>query len=218
MGSGAEGTDDLRRVGRGEDRTEHRHAQRATELPGGVVDAGGGAPLVVGHRAHDRLGRRRRDRRQPEGQQHHGEDDRPQVGGVLRRVEGRHDEAGSHQQQPRRHDQPRADLERHHGGDRREDRRHDREGQRVHAGRQRRVALHELEVLGDQEDEAEEAEERHRDGERTAGEAGDLEDPHVEQRPLGAQLEQRERRQQDGGGGEAGQRRPATPSPTAAPR
>jgi hypothetical protein len=44
----------------------------------------------------------------------------------------------------------------------------------VHAGRQRRVALHELEVLGDQEDEAEEAEERHRDRDRTAGEAGIL--------------------------------------------
>ena len=57
------------------------------------------------------------------------------------------------------------DLERHHRGDRRGDGGDDGERQRVHAGRQRRVALDELEVLGDEEDEAEEAEERHRDGE-----------------------------------------------------
>ena len=119
---------------------------------------------------------------------------------------------------PSGHDQPRARPERHHGGDRREDRRHDGEGQRVHAGRQRRVALDELEVLGDEEDEAEEAEERHRDRQRTAGEARDLEDPHVEQRPLGAQLEQGERRQQDGRRGEARQRRRGPPIPIAAPR
>ena len=58
------------------------------------------------------------------------------------------------------------------------------------AGRQRRVPLDELEVLRDEEDEPEEAEEGDRDGDRSPGEAGDPEDPHVEQRALGAQLEQ----------------------------
>ena len=40
---------------------------------------------------------------------------------------------------------------------------HDGERKGVHPGRQGRVALHELEVLGHQEDEAEQAEERHGD-------------------------------------------------------
>ena len=86
-------------------------------------------------------------------------------------VEARHgdqpggdDELGAH---PHRQLRPghRADADRQ------------RHRQQVHAGRQRPVAPDELEVLRDQEDEAEQGEER--DGHRAAGRA----EPHVAEQP-----------------------------------
>ena len=85
------------------------------------------------------------------------------------------------------------------------------------ARREGRVALHELEVLGDEEDEPEEAEEGDGDGDRATGEARDPEDPDVEKRPLGAQLDQREQGQEEAAAAKQAMC-PATPSPTAGPR
>ena len=116
-------------------------------------------------------------------------------------------------QQAGRHHEARPDPQRHHGRDGGGDGGDDGKGQRVHTGRERRVALDELEVLGDQEDEPEEAEEGDRDGDRSPAEAWDGEDPHVEQGPLGPQLEQREDHQEDGGNEEAGQRARRRPAP-----
>ena len=54
-----------------------------------------------------------------------------------------------HEEQTDPHDEPGAHLERHHRCDGRKDGGHDGEGQGMDAGRQGRIALDELEVLGD---------------------------------------------------------------------
>ena len=95
----------------------------------------------------------------------------------------------------------------------RSDRDGDRDGQQVHAGGQRAVGPDELEVLGHQEDEAGQGEER--DGDRGAGgaEAHVREQPHVEHRLAGAALADDECDQQDSGAGEPEQRRRRRPAP-----
>ena len=120
-GERAEGADDPGGVRRGEDRPEDRHPERSTELPRRVVDAGGRAALLVGHGAHHRLRRRRRDGGQAECQEHHGHDDRPEIRGVRLRVEGRRHQPGPHEQQADAHDEARPHLERDDRSDRRED-------------------------------------------------------------------------------------------------
>ena len=65
---------------------------------------------------------------------------------------------------------------------RREAGRDERERQRRQPGVQRREPAHDLEVLGDHEDEPEQAEERQRDRAARRGEPGVAEQPHVEHR------------------------------------
>lgn len=76
------------------------------------------------------------------------------------------------------------------------------EGERVHAGCEGVVAPHELEVLGDEEDEPEQGEEADRDGGAGGGEAGVGEDAHVEQRLGDPTLPGHEGAEQDDGGDE----------------
>ena len=70
-----------------------------------------------------------------------------------------------------------------------------------------------MEVLGDQEDEPEQAEERDGDGHGAGRELGNGEDPYVEQGLRCPQLDEDEGPEDDGGGGEAHQRRHRRPSP-----
>ena len=71
--------------------------------------------------------------------------------------------------------------------------------QDAHAGRQRAVAADELEVLRDQEDEAEQREERHRDRAARGGEGRRAEQAHVEHRVRPAPLDRDEDRDECGG-------------------
>ena len=85
-------------------------------------------------------------------------------------------------------DHPAAEPPGQDRGDRRDGGHGDREGQRAHPGGQRAVAVHQLEVLGQHEQAAEQGEEDHgyRGGRRR--ERPDREHPQVDQRVRDAQL------------------------------
>ena len=138
------------------------------EQPRGVVDRRADAGLGLRDDAHDRLGRGRAGEPHPGPEHDHLRSDRP-VAGVGRggrdpRVER------SHQEQPARDDELRAGPDREPRAEHRGDRHAARDRQQAHTGRQRAVALQELEVLGDEEDEAGQGEERDRDGRARGGE------------------------------------------------
>ena len=142
----------------------------AAEQPGGVVDGRADAGLGRGHDAHDRLGRRRAGEAHPGAEQHHLARDRPVARAAptpsrprRRRRRQRRGPPSTTSLVPKRTASfvPTTEAI----ADRRRDR------QQVHAGRQRAVALEELEVLGDQEDEPEQREERDRDRAARGGEA-----------------------------------------------
>ena len=100
------------------------------------------------------------------------------------------------------------------GDDHRGDGDRHRDRERAQAGLERRVAADELEVLGDEEDEAEEGEERGGDRRARRGEPPVAEDAHREHRVLDPQLPRRRSpTSEDGGGTEADQRRPGSSHP-----
>ena len=81
----------------------------------------------------------------------------------------------------------------------------ERHGEKPNPGRQRAVAVEELEVHGDQEDEPEQREEGHGDGAAGGGEPQVREQADVEHRLGDAPLPRDERDQAGGRGGEAGE-------------
>jgi hypothetical protein len=87
-----------------------------------------------------------------------------------------------------------------------------RHREQAHPGRQGAVAADELEILGYQEDEAEQGEERHGDCAAGRAEPHVAEQPHVEHRVRGTPLARDERSEQDRRGREAGQTAPGGPS------
>ena len=98
------------------------------------------------------------------------------------------------------------------GGERCRRRREHGEGDGADAGFQRAVPAHELEVLRDDEDEAEEGEEGERHGHAAGGEAQVGEHRDVEHRMVDAALPPHEAGEQDGGeseGEHARRRQPA---------
>ena len=142
----------------------------AAELAGGVVDRRSDAGLLVGDDAHDRLGRRGGGEAETDAEQRPS--DRRSRGRGSRRWRSRPRRTMRRPWQAAGDDDLVADPHRELGrraidadGDR------ERHGQDADAGAQRRVALEELEVLGDQEHEPGQREERDRDRSARRGEA-----------------------------------------------
>ena len=88
----------------GGDAAHHRHAQRAADLAGRVVDRRSDAGLRRGHRAHDRRGGRRDQEAHAEGERHLAEEDDPVarvgVDAMRSSCEPRHDHEPDHDRQP----------------------------------------------------------------------------------------------------------------------
>ncbi len=160
---------------------DDRDAEGAAEFAGGVVDGRADAGLVGGQRAHDRLGGRRGGQPEAAAEQHH-----------------LHGDLGCRAWRRRRSTPTPARPRRWPG--RRRRRRWCRsvrrcaarrcwrraieigDRQQPHAGLECAVALDELEVLGDDEDEAEQGQEAGGHGEAAAGEPPVREHRHVEHR------------------------------------
>ncbi len=131
--------------------------------------------------AHDRLGRRCGGQAHSEPVQHHLDRDNAVADGPGCHGSDPAVKAG-HGHEPGRHHQLGA---RPHGELRSRDRSdsdRQRDGQQVHAGGQRSVTADELEVLRHQEDEAEQREERNRDGAASRTEPHVTEEPDVQHR------------------------------------
>ncbi len=186
------------------DTADHGHAERAADQPGGVVHGRADACLAPRDGAHDGLGGGRRGQAHAEPVQHHLDRDDAVTD---RRAGGRRHPAveRGHRDEPDGDDElgpgPHGELgPRYRSGAHRQ-----RHREQANAGGERAVAPDELEVLGHQEDEAEQGEERHRD--RAAGRAEPqvAEEPHIEHRVRGTPLAHDERGEQDSRGGKAGQ-------------
>ena len=177
-----------------EDAADDGDAERATGLPGGVVDGRTDAGAAGRQRAHDRLGRRRRREPEPDPEQqtHRASTDE----GRHDRVRGVEQHRGGGDHHPDDHDafgpppphQARR-VRRHH---------HHREGDRhgQEPGFQRRVAEDELEVLDEEEHRAVERERREGQDARRGGESRIAEHAQVDHRLGGVHLPEGERAQQ----------------------
>ena len=189
---------------------DHRDAEGAAEQPRGVIHRRAHARLRPWDDVHDRLGRRRAGESHPGAEENHLRRDRS----VARGCRAGRDpgvEAG-HGDQAGGDDELGAEAHRKPGAEHRGYADRGRHRQQVNASGQRAVALEELEVLGDQEDEAEEAEEG--DCHRAAGrgEAGVTEETDVEHRRRGTPLPHHEGGEKDGGDREAAERAGAAPA------
>ena len=157
------------------------HAERAAHLAGGVVHGRPDAGLRAGQRAHDRLGGRAHREAHAEGEDHEAPGHVAPVADVRRRGCS---PSAAIARAARLSPRPTTSFVPHRstssgavGGD---DHHHDRHRQQAHAGLERRVLHHELQVLGLQEDEAEHREEQQHDPDAGGGEPRVLEERRVE--------------------------------------
>ena len=124
-----------------------------------------GAGLVGGHRGHDGGAGRRHDQAHAGAHDRDGHGDR-RVGGVHARG-GQVEQADAHQRHPGRDDHAGAEAAGQDRRQRRDGPHGQRERQRAQPGGQRAVAVHQLQVLGQHEQAAEQGEEDH--GHRRGG-------------------------------------------------
>ncbi len=199
----------LRHEPRRHDRAQHGDAERTAQLPGGVVHGRADAGLAQRDRRHDQRGERRHGDGHAQGQRDDGGVDRPDRAVDLHLREDRQAEGGGAEAE--RHDPvgtEAGDQLRHLRGDR-----HDHRGHRQleQTGLERRVAEHQLEVLGDQEEGAEHGEEGQRHPGRGHAEPPVAEQAQVEHRVAGPQLPGREQPEGEEGQAEGGERRGRRP-------
>ncbi len=155
------------------------------------------------HRRHDRRARRSHH------ESHAGSHDRDSEsqGGIpgVDSCGGQIEQPQSHEGKSRRDESPVAESLGQGRRKRRERPGREREGERPDAGRERAVAVHELEVLGEDEETAEQGEEGHCDRARRGRERPGGEDAQIDERVLDPELppdEDRECRQTHGRFGE----------------
>ena len=139
------------------------------EFTGGVVDGRADAGLVGAQRAHDRLGGRRRGQPKAAAEQHHLHRDLRCTGVLASTVDAQASPAAK-MARPAATTAVRADLVHHSRPEHTGDRDRDGDRQQPHARLECAVGLDELEVLGDDEDEAEQREEARGHRQAAAGE------------------------------------------------
>ena len=184
----------------GEHGSEDGHAQRAADLTDGVVEGRADARALRGQRAHDRVGRRRHREPDAEAEDRLGAADQGERrvrrgGGVQRQAAGDDREAAGD-------DELRAEASAQLGAERTADGEAGGDGERPDAGLERAEAVHALQVLGREEQDAEQAEEGEADRAAGGGEARVAEQTDVEHRGRGAQLPGGEQAEDRDGGGE----------------
>ena len=183
---------DERLVGRvaavaGEDRGQHGDAEDAAELADRVVGAGGLALLLAPDRREDEVRHRREEQRHADAGEHERHD-QGDVGRRRRRDERDPAERDRLQRQPDAEDPLRAHPVGHRAGERGDEHRRERPRQDPQARAERRVALHGLEELRQQEDRAEHPEEHEQRGEVRERERRVAEERHRQHRMRSAQL------------------------------
>ena len=183
----AEPVDDPRAVDRAQRRPDDGHAQGAADLAHGVVDrragtglAGGSAPMIASVAGLT-------DSASPAAISTIETTIRPQYA-VSSPVVAATAKPVLMVSSPTVDHELGAEPVHQDDGHRRQRTGHQRERQGRDAGPQGRVAAHDLEVLGDHEDEPEQAEERQRDRPARRRETRVAEQPHVQQRVAPAQL------------------------------
>src|SRR5262249_24200318 len=187
----------------GEDAADDGDAEGAADLAGGVVHGGADAGLLFGDDAHDRLGGRCGGETQAAAEE-------DQLAGELE-VGGRHRRGGDPEEpedgEPKsgRDDGLVAHLHGESGADDGRDGHGGGDGQEADAGLEGAVGLQELEVLGDDERETEQGEERDRHGSAGGGEAKVAEQRDVEHGRFGSSFPADEQGEEHRGGAEAGE-------------
>src|SRR5262245_46607280 len=199
------------RVQRGGDASRHRDAKGSAEESGGVVDSGSDAGLGGGDGTHDRLRGGRGDEAEPTTAQNHLSGD-GEVGGACV-VGGDPQQSDAPQAKASGHDRLVAGSDREPGAHQGGDGDGGGHGQEADAGAEGRVALDELEVLGDEEREPGEGQERDGNGAAGSGETRVPKQPDVEHRARHAALDVDEHGQDAKAGGDGGEGAGGTPPP-----
>jgi len=181
------------------DGSEHGHTEHSAELANRVLRARGLALLLGPNRGEDDVRHRRPEHRHPDTRDHERHDKVPVRSRRCRDRRERAEPAGL-QRQSDAHQPRAADPVGESAGDRRDEHRHDRPREDAQARAERRVALHGLEELRQQEDRPEHPEEHQERGDVREREDAVLEEAHRQHRFRRAELPEHEQREDESAG------------------